>query len=1044
MKKVLILVLIFNFILVHAQDKVVTKNGKEIDVNNDASTTSKGIVKLAGDLGGTADSPTVPGLATKQNTLTLTTTGTGAATLTGATLNIPTPTFGTPFSLLGTSTEAGNDKTSGIWRSGGIITGGASTSTMYGNLTAFGGSNFSGAFPKGMASIGAINNPTAGWTGSGFLFSNSVSGNNAISTIVNNDRQYQGWLTPTNTYNITMLSTTSGYLFGNNVNPNWLPAYTVDIVGTLKVSTLPTITNATEVLVPDPTTAQVSKQTIANIRNTPWFTAGTTTDAGGDKTNAIYRNGSTLIATGTTTQTTPLKSFHLQAGGASNLTSAFGSGQIFSTNDGSGARFFLEHTTSNVNEKTSVIYNQSGLTYLGAVVSDNGGSWVYPNPIVVKHSNGFVGFNLTNPSYQADINGTARIATLPAITTATEVMVPDPTTGQVSKQTIGNIRNTPWFTAGTTTDAGGDKAGDIYRTGKIGIGATSPLTNPISRVEIIQNSLFSGTETSTHGMQIISGKTIGTDISLYMGADNTNANSYLQSVKWGSTTAPLVLNGRGGNVGISKASPTAQFQLGNIGSVTANRNYNGATDEGFSFQHYINTSSENGNNFSRVGDIVVASPTSASAGAGVLRFLTSTNAEAGGTITEKMRVHSNGFVGIGTSTPVSKLHVNSETTEVARLVTSLTGTNYAGIGIGNGAGVWGKIASGEGKFQIRNFSTDAVIMNAELGTGNVGIGTTTPASRLDVNAGVTTANTVVNATGSVNDFLQYNVQNTSTGTQAQSGYSATANNGSATTGFAWMGINNSNFNFPTAYNIGGANDVSFVGSGQDLYLANANNTKSIIFSTGTAATPFFNERMRILNNGNVGIGTSAPSQRLTIAGTNNQPATTGTTSNATLRIDGSSNHALDFGTYTNSPYGSYVQSVDKANFSTNLPLNLNPVAGNVGIGTSNPTSKLEVNGAATNTTAFNAAAGTSIDFSRSNLAYTTASAGVFTLTNLKDGGTYTLAVQGTTSGTSSFTASGFTVRYVNNGVTIVAGGKHTLYTFLVMGTNVYVYMATGF
>ncbi|MCZ8198345.1 MAG: hypothetical protein O9267_12135, partial [Flavobacterium sp.] len=116
--------------------------------------------------------------------------------------------------------------------------------------------------------------------------------------------------------------------------------------------------------------------------------------------------------------------------------------------------------------------------------------------------------------------------------------------------------------------------------------------------------------------------------------------------------------------------------------------------------------------------------------------------------------------------------------------------------------------------------------------GNVGIGTLTPATKLDVAAGTTTTNTVVNATGNINDFLQFNVQNTSTGTQAQSGYSATANNGSATTGFAWMGINNSAFNYPTAYNIGGGNDVSFVGSGQDLYLANANNTKSIIFSTG--------------------------------------------------------------------------------------------------------------------------------------------------------------------------------------------------------------------
>lgn len=115
---------------------------------------------------------------------------------------------------------------------------------------------------------------------------------------------------------------------------------------------------------------------------------------------------------------------------------------------------------------------------------------------------------------------------------------------------------------------------------------------------------------------------------------------------------------------------------------------------------------------------------------------------------------------------------------------------------------------------------------------------------------------------------------------------------------------------------------------------------------------------------------------------------------------------------------------------------------NVGIGTIAPTSKLEVNGAATNATALNSVASTTIDFSKSNLAYTTASAGAFILTNIKDGGTFTLAVQGANSGISIFTCTGFTFKYVNNGIT--SPNKHTFYTFLVMGTTVYVYMATGF
>ena len=114
----------------------------------------------------------------------------------------------------------------------------------------------------------------------------------------------------------------------------------------------------------------------------------------------------------------------------------------------------------------------------------------------------------------------------------------------------------------------------------------------------------------------------------------------------------------------------------------------------------------------------------------------------------------------------------------------------------------------------------------------------------------------------------------------------------------------------------------------------------------------------------------------------------------------------------------------------------------VGIGTNTPSSKFEVNGASTNSTAYNASSGTTIDFALSNLAYTTASAGSFTLNSIKDGGTYTLAIQGTSSGTSSFTSAGFTFYSTNNGATTT--NKQTLYTFIVMGSKVYYFMTTGF
>jgi hypothetical protein len=129
--------------------------------------------------------------------------------------------------------------------------------------------------------------------------------------------------------------------------------------------------------------------------------------------------------------------------------------------------------------------------------------------------------------------------------------------------------------------------------------------------------------------------------------------------------------------------------------------------------------------------------------------------------------------------------------------------------------------------------------------------------------------------------------------------------------------------------------------------------------------------------------------------------------------------------------------------------------GNVGIGNYNnsitnnfdpaniPRSKLEVDGSSTNKTSFNAGTSTTIDFSKSNLAYTDANPGPFTINNIKDGGTYTLAVRGTTIGTSVFTFPGFSIQKGPGIAATTVSGKETLYTFLVIGDRVYVYMTAG-
>jgi hypothetical protein len=304
----------------------------------------------------------------------------------------------------------------------------------------------------------------------------------------------------------------------------------------------------------------------------------------------------------------------------------------------------------------------------------------------------------------------------------------------------------------------------------------------------------------------------------------------------------------------------------------------------------------------------------------------------------------------------------------------------------------------------------AAPMMSYLNSGNVGIGTTTPSSKLHIQGIQATLGANANAT-----MLRMSRPTWS--------------------GFKWGSA--AQFNLGTYDD--GVNPVNSK-SRLDLVLANVDEALS--------TTP----TMTWLANGNVGINNTAPSAPLVVQGVTG----TGSLKLIAPSVASGDNWWLGFGHGTTS-----TDANDRARigvdivsggagrlfFTTGAPGSQTRAmfideSQRVGIGTSTPVSKLEVNGSATNTTAFNAAAGTTIDFSKSNLAYTTASPSAFTLTNLKDGGTYTLAVQGTTSGTASFTAVGFTFKSINNGTTIA--GKDTLYTFVVMGTTVYVYMATGF
>lgn len=100
--------------------------------------------------------------------------------------------------------------------------------------------------------------------------------------------------------------------------------------------------------------------------------------------------------------------------------------------------------------------------------------------------------------------------------------------------------------------------------------------------------------------------------------------------------------------------------------------------------------------------------------------------------------------------------------------------------------------------------------------------------------------------------------------------------------------------------------------------------------------------MSILGNGNVGIGTVAPTNRFEVKGLFGAPANTGSAQNGIARFSQTSGlGSLDFG--FGDPY-SWIQSRSSGNYSTNYNLALNPNGGNVGIGTTSPGAKLTVSG----------------------------------------------------------------------------------------------------
>jgi hypothetical protein len=133
--------------------------------------------------------------------------------------------------------------------------------------------------------------------------------------------------------------------------------------------------------------------------------------------------------------------------------------------------------------------------------------------------------------------------------------------------------------------------------------------------------------------------------------------------------------------------------------------------------------------------------------------------------------------------------------------------------------------------------------------GNVGIGSTTfnatKPEKLLVDAGTTSSYNVITGKGSIDSYLQLNIQNNNSGTAASSDIVATANNGTESVNYVNLGINSSGYS--NSGITGGANNAYLYSTGNDFIIGNSTDDKSLIFYTSTAGAS--TERMRITTAG---------------------------------------------------------------------------------------------------------------------------------------------------------------------------------------------------